>query len=501
MAASCDVVTAAFLVGDLLGGGDADLGAAGAGGGGAGPGSGAGGGLERASGHLDALLGQLVQELGAQAGGHQGALLGAALAARGHLVVEDVLEQDDVALHALHLGQAGDHAAAVGHPGDLQDDVEGGGDLLPDGPDRQLEAGHQHHGLQAADGVPGGVGVHGGHGALVAGVHGLEHVEGLGGTTLTHDDAVGPHPQRVLDQIPDGDLAPALGVCGPGLQVDHVRLLQLELGGVLDGDDPLPVGDEAGQHVEVGRLAGAGAAGDQDVERPLHAGVHHRDQVQGPGPEVDEVLGGVGVLGELPDGEHGAVDGQRRDDGVHPGPVGEAGVHHGGGLVHPAAHRGDDLVDDRPVLGVVGERQVGLLDATLALHPDVVVGVAHDLGHGVVGQQRVERPVAQGVGEDLLDEPPPLQRRDGDVLALQDGVERGAHLGLELLGGEALHLGGHLLQHQLAHLALLGVPGGGPVALGGGLALGGGRGGLVGLIRSSGLALLLLGLLEGGELL
>ena len=53
---------------------------------------------------------------------------------------------------------------------------------------------------------------------------------------------------------------------GPGLEVDHVGLLELELGGVLDRDDALAVGDERRQHVEVGGLAGAGAAGHEDVE-------------------------------------------------------------------------------------------------------------------------------------------------------------------------------------------------------------------------------------------
>ena len=47
---------------------------------------------------------------------------------------------------------------------------------------------------------------------------------------------------------------------------DDVLLVELELGRVLDRDDPLVVGDEAREHVQQRRLAGAGAAGDQDVE-------------------------------------------------------------------------------------------------------------------------------------------------------------------------------------------------------------------------------------------
>src|SRR3712207_7192647 len=51
------------------------------------------------------------------------------------------------------------------------------------------------------------------------------------------------------------------------LQPDDVRLLQLQLGRVLDGDDALVVGDVGGERVQERRLARAGAARDEDVER------------------------------------------------------------------------------------------------------------------------------------------------------------------------------------------------------------------------------------------
>ena len=89
------------------------------------------------------------------------------------------------------------------------------------------------------------VGVHGGQRALVAGVHGLEHVERLAAADLADDDAVGAHAQRVADQVADGDLAVALDVRRAGLQPDHVVLRQGQLGGVLDGDDALAPGMNA----------------------------------------------------------------------------------------------------------------------------------------------------------------------------------------------------------------------------------------------------------------
>ncbi len=54
---------------------------------------------------------------------------------------------------------------------------------------------------------------------------------------------------------------------------EHVVLVELELLGVLDGDDALVGGDERRQHVERRRLAGAGTAGDDDVEAADHAGL------------------------------------------------------------------------------------------------------------------------------------------------------------------------------------------------------------------------------------
>jgi hypothetical protein len=45
------------------------------------------------------------------------------------------------------------------------------------------------------------------HRAVVAGVHGGEHVETLGAADFAQDDAVGAHTQRVDDEIADGDRA------------------------------------------------------------------------------------------------------------------------------------------------------------------------------------------------------------------------------------------------------------------------------------------------------
>jgi hypothetical protein len=67
--------------------------------------------------------------------------------------------------------------------------------------------------------------VDGGHGAVVAGVHGLEHVQRFTAAALADDDAVGPHAETVLHEVSLGDFALAFDVGGAGFEADDVRLL------------------------------------------------------------------------------------------------------------------------------------------------------------------------------------------------------------------------------------------------------------------------------------
>src|SRR5215207_2029223 len=137
---------------------------------------------------------------------------------------ENLLHADDVLLHADQLGDVGDAAGAVTQARQLDDQVDGRGDLLADRLGGQVQIGHQHHVLDAADGVAGGVGVNRRQRAIVAGVHRLQHVERLTAAALADDDAVGTHAQRVFDQIPLGNQPLTFDVDGPGLETDPVLL-------------------------------------------------------------------------------------------------------------------------------------------------------------------------------------------------------------------------------------------------------------------------------------
>ena len=218
----------------------------------------------------------------------------------------------------------------------------------------------------------GRVGVAGRQRPVVAGGHRLEHVERLAGTTLADDDPVGAHVHRVPQQVADRDLALALEVRRARLERDHVLLAELELGRVLDRDDPLVVGDERREDVEGRRLAGAGAARDEDVEAGLDAGPQELEHLRRRRPEADEVVDGERLGRELPDGDDRPDQRQRRDDRVDARAVGQAGVDPRAGLVDASAERGDDPVDDPEDVLVVQETRVDPQDLAGALDVDVV---------------------------------------------------------------------------------------------------------------------------------
>ena len=163
---------------------------------------------------------------------------------------------------------------------------------------------------------------------------------------------------------------------------------------------------------------------------------------------ADVVLGPQHHLGELADGERRAVDSERRDDGVHAGAVGQAGVDHGRGLVHAAADGGHDAVDDAAQGGLVCEGDLGLLEQATALDPDAGGVVAHDLGDVGVLEQRGDGAVADDVGGDLLDQAGLLLGGERHRLLVHDLGEGVAgefeqlvvgDLAVVRAGGQALH--------------------------------------------------------------
>src|SRR3954466_14484888 len=97
-------------------------------------------GLEDLATQTNTQVSELLGELRPDAGGLEMAPEPAVLV-DAHAVVEheDVLQRDDVAFHALHLGDVRDAPGAVPEAADVHDQVERRCHLLADGPDRKVE--------------------------------------------------------------------------------------------------------------------------------------------------------------------------------------------------------------------------------------------------------------------------------------------------------------------------------------------------------------------------
>ena len=77
--------------------------------------------------------------------------------------------------------------------------MDGVGDLMANRTLGNVQVGHGHHIFDASQGVARGVGVYGGERTLVAGIHGLKHVEGFFTANLAYHNAIGTHAQAVDD--------------------------------------------------------------------------------------------------------------------------------------------------------------------------------------------------------------------------------------------------------------------------------------------------------------
>ena len=158
-----------------------------------------------------------------------------------------------------HVGHAGDTTVPGAQPRKLDHEIDAPRDLAPERGERDVAAARHQHVLEPDERVARVVRVQRAHRARVPGVHRLEHLVGLGPAHLADDDAVGAHPKRVHQQVAHRHLARALRAHGSRLQPDHVRLLELQLRRVLDGDEPLAVGDLARECVHERGLARPGA--------------------------------------------------------------------------------------------------------------------------------------------------------------------------------------------------------------------------------------------------
>lgn len=156
-----------------------------------------------------------------------------------------------------------------------------------------------------------------------------------------------------------------------------MRLLQLQFGRVLAGDDALVAVDVVGEAVEQSRLAGAGAARDDDVAANTTDDLEDFGALRRDGTELDQLIERQLVLLEFADGECGAVDGERRSDDVDARAVGKAGVADRAGFIDAATDLTDNALADVEKLLVVTKANAGLLDLAIDFDVDVLGAVDH----------------------------------------------------------------------------------------------------------------------------
>jgi len=107
-------------------------------------------------------------------------------------------------------------------------------------------------------------------------------------------------------------ISPVLSrVRGPGLERDHVHLAELELGGILDRDDPLVPGMNEDMTLRVVVLPEPVPPDTKMLSFHLHAGFQEVEHLGGRGAEANQVVDRERPGGELADRDHRPDQGER----------------------------------------------------------------------------------------------------------------------------------------------------------------------------------------------
>lgn len=290
----------------------------------------------------------------------------------------------------------------------------------------------------------------------MARIHGGQHVYRLSPSAFAHHDAVGAHAQGIAHEVADGDSALALEVGRSRLERHDVLLLQAQLGGILDGDDALAVGDEGRDDVERRRLTGASAARDEDVDARLDTGAQESRHLLVHRAERDQVVDAQRRLGELADGQARADERERRDDDVDARAVLEARIDERRRFVDATSERRQDALDDVHEVRRIVELRIRQLELAHALDEDLARPIDHDLGDGIVLAQRLDRAEAEHLVADVRDEPRLLALRDGKGILIEHALTVVGDQRLDLMR-VLMHRGQHqlLLRRHLIDNALM----------------------------------------------
>ena len=143
----------------------------------------------------------------------------------------------------------------------------------------------------------------------------------------------------------------------------------------------------------------------------------------------------------------------------------EPRVDHRARLVDAAAHRADDALDDAQQVRIVLEDELGRFELAFALDVDLIRLVDQDVRDARIGEQRLERPEAEELVEDVGDERFALEQaeRNGLRLGVEQPDDQPADLGLGLRPADAVQAIEIEAVQQRAVDAALSAPGNGAV--------------------------------------
>ena len=193
---------------------------------------------------------------------------------------------------------------------------------------------------------------------------------------------------------------------------------ELQLGGLLDGDDPLMGWNCRRQRVEEGGLSRAGPARDDDVP-PTRDSVGEERRTD---PTRRERLERDPAAREPPDRDARSVDGERWKGHVEPRTIGQTGVDDGRCPIETQAQRRDDTLD-QPADRIGVEIEWDGLDVPVALDVRTPGTVDHHLGDIRVGEVGFERTEARDLGDELVDESTTARRAQQGRGLVEQGRE------------------------------------------------------------------------------
>ncbi len=269
-----------------------------------------------------------------------------------------------------------DHAATVSQPAQMDDHAHRARGER--GHRAEGQAGQSTERGKAGRHVGGTVRVHRGGAALMAGVQSDEQLDHLGAAELADDQPVRTHPQRLTHQLAQRDGARAFDVGGAGHQPHRVRVVEHDLGGVLDDHEPLGRRHQPEQRTEQRRLARTRAAGDDEREPRLHDRGKHLGNVVGHAAARGERVQRERLTRQHPQ-RQGRRRAQRRQHGMQARAVGEGGVDERLRVVESSAGRRGKALREPPHRGVVGEADVRPFQAVPAVEPHRVGRVDQDV--------------------------------------------------------------------------------------------------------------------------